>query len=82
MLRTLNLIDLFAGAGELSEGFIRSDYAAPLAHNIWELCRYKDYLLAKYDLQVGSSASGIDLPPSEITILQMQTLVKNKGFNN
>jgi hypothetical protein len=28
--------------------------------------KFKDYLLSKYDLQVGSSASGIDLPSSEI----------------
>ena len=28
--------------------------------------KFKDFLLSKYDLQVGSSASGIDLPSSEI----------------
>jgi hypothetical protein len=28
--------------------------------------KFKDYLLSQYDLQVGSSASGIDLPSSEI----------------
>jgi hypothetical protein len=28
--------------------------------------KFKDYLLSKYDLQVGSSASGIDLPSPEI----------------
>jgi hypothetical protein len=28
--------------------------------------KFKDFLLSKYELQVGSSASGIDLPSSEI----------------
>jgi len=28
--------------------------------------KFKDFLLSKYDLQVGSSASGIDLPSTEI----------------
>ena len=28
--------------------------------------KFKDFLLSKYDLQVGSSASGIDLPSAEI----------------
>jgi len=28
--------------------------------------KFKDFLLSKYDLQIGSSASGIDLPSSEI----------------
>jgi len=28
--------------------------------------KFKDFLLAKYDLQIGSSASGIDLPSTEI----------------
>ncbi|MDR2854374.1 MAG: restriction endonuclease, partial [Prevotellaceae bacterium] len=28
--------------------------------------KFKDFLLAKYELQVGSSANGIDLPSSEI----------------
>jgi hypothetical protein len=28
--------------------------------------KFKDYLLSKYDLQIGNSASGIDLPSSEI----------------
>jgi hypothetical protein len=28
--------------------------------------KFKDFLLSKYDLQVGSSASGIDLPAAEI----------------
>jgi hypothetical protein len=28
--------------------------------------KFKDFLLSKYDLQIGSSASGIDLPSAEI----------------
>ena len=28
--------------------------------------KFKDFMLSKYDLQVGSSASGIDLPSAEI----------------
>jgi hypothetical protein len=38
--------------------------------------KFKDFLLSKYDLQVGSSASGIDLPAPEINTDMKVTSIK------
>ena len=38
--------------------------------------KFKDFLLSKYDLQVGSSASGIDLPSAEINTDIKVTTIK------
>ena len=45
-------IDLFAGAGGLSEGFIRADYT-PIVHI--EMDTYKEYLLHKKDNEIGQN---------------------------
>ena len=42
--------------------------------------KFKDFLLSKYYLQIGSSASGIDLPSAEInTDIKVVRLLKKNG---
>jgi len=45
--------------------------------------KFKDFLLSKYDLSVGSSASGIDLPSVEInTDIKVTSIKQRQNFRN
>ena len=76
--RKLNFIDLFAGCGGLSEGFLQTGKYKALAHVEWELPMVKTLHERLVDRWNHSEEEAKKLTKSEALLTEIVELLKNK----